>query len=166
MTFRRMTSGRTASAVIAILAGYAVWLALEAPSSANAEGDIGKIALAEICARIQEGRPPIFVDVREPEEYAEEHLPGAVSMPIREMSDRARSTLGSSDVVVPYCLKDFRGFEGARRLRELGFEDVRLMQKLGINGWKAAGLPTAGAVPDRSDDEVVAELIEHCRSRP
>lgn len=160
-----MTAGRTASAVIGVLVGYSVWLSLERSSAANAERDVGQITLAEICAGIEAGRPPTFVDVREPEEYEEEHLPGAISMPIREMSERAQEELSASGVLVPYCLKDFRGFEGARRLGELGFEDVRLMQKLGINGWKAAGLPTAGAI-GRSDAEVQGELIEHCRSQP
>jgi rhodanese-related sulfurtransferase len=156
----------TAGGVAAILVGYAVWLALEGRSSAGVEHDIGQIGLAEICASIEAGAPPVFVDVREPEEFAEEHLPGAIHMPIREMADRAASELPADGVMVPYCLKDFRGFEGARRLSQLGFADVRLMQKLGINGWKAAGMPTAGAIPGRTDADVVSAVVEQCRRQP
>ena len=161
-----MNSRRMASAVIALLIGYAVWLSLERRATADAERDVGQITLAEICEGIESGQPPIFVDVREPEEFAEEHLPGAISMPIREMAARARGEMPAQSVLVPYCLKDFRGFEGARRLSELGFEDVRLMQKLGINGWKAAGFPTAGAIPGRTDAEVQGELTLLCRRQP
>lgn len=161
-----MNSRRMASAVLAILCAYALWLSLEQRSSAASERDVGQIGLDEICARIESGAPLRFVDVREREEYAEEHLPAAISLPTREMAERAPQELPADAVLVPYCLKDFRGFEGARRLIQLGFEDVRLMQNLGINGWKAAGLPTAGAIPGRSDDEVLAEVRAYCESRP
>ena len=161
-----MKPHRTAGLAIAILAGCALWYSVDARSVAKEQESVGSVALSEICERIQAGRSPIFVDVREPEEYAEEHLPGALHMPVREMRARARAEIRSGELIVPYCLKDFRGFDGARRLTELGFEDVRVMQKLGINGWKAAGLPTAGAVPGRGDDEVQSELVELCRSRP
>jgi rhodanese-related sulfurtransferase len=158
-----MTVRRTASAVIALLIGYAAWLSLEGSATAGAERAVGQITLSEICRGIESGQPPVFVDVREPQEYAEEHLPGAISMPIREMAERAPQELPAEGVIVPYCLKDFRGFEGARRLTELGFEDVRLMQKLGINGWKAAGFPTVGAIPGRTNAEVQGELTLLCR---
>jgi rhodanese-related sulfurtransferase len=157
-----MKARRTGSLVVATLAGYALWLFFEGRSDAKEDAGIRTVAISEVCARIEEGRPPTFVDVREPEEYAEEHLPDAIHMPVREMNERARAELRAWDLVVPYCLKDFRGFEGARRLSELGFEDVRVMQKVGINGWKAAGLPTAGTVPGHSDAEVHVELLELC----
>ena len=57
-----MTSRRTASAVIAILVGYALWLSLEQRSSAAPERDIGQIGLEEICQRIQAGDPLTFVE--------------------------------------------------------------------------------------------------------
>ena len=161
-----MKARRTGSLVIVMLAGYALWLSLEGRSDAKQDQAIRTVAISEICARIEAGRPPTFVDVREPEEFVEEHLPGAIHMPVREMNERARAELRAGELVVPYCLKDFRGFEGARRLSELGFEDVRVMQKVGINGWKAAGLPTAGAIPGRSDADVHAALLEHCQRQP
>jgi rhodanese-related sulfurtransferase len=166
MTAVRTAPRRTASVLIAILAAYAMWLALVARSSARAEPDVGRIALTEICARIRDGRPPTFVDVREPEEFAEEHIPGAIPMPVREMRQRARKRLASAEVIVPYCLKDFRGFDGARRLVELGFPEVRIMKHFGINAWKAAGLPTAGAIPGRSDEAVQGAVLEGCQRLP
>jgi rhodanese-related sulfurtransferase len=158
-----MTLRPTLALLVAILAGYAAWLSVVARSSASDEASIRPVSIPELCTRILTGRPPVFVDVREPEEYAEEHLPGALHMPVREMSERARAEIRGDELVVPYCLKDFRGFDGARRLTELGFADVRVMQRVGINGWKAAGLPTAGAVPGRSDAETRSELRELCR---
>jgi rhodanese-related sulfurtransferase len=157
-----MRARRTAGLLVAILAGYALWLSLEARSAAGDDA-VGSVDVHEICVRVRDGRPPVFVDVREPEEFAEEHLPMAISMPVREMIARAQSELPGADLLVPYCLKDFRGFEGARRLLQLGFADVRVMKQVGINGWKAAGLPTAGAIPGRSDGETSHELLEICQ---
>ena len=150
--------------MVAILAAYGVWLSAGSRSAAS-EDAIGAVDVAEICAQVRAGRPLVFVDVREPEEFAEEHLPAAVSMPIREMQARAGAELDGEALLVPYCLKDFRGFEGARRLKQLGFERVRVMRHLGINGWKAAGLPTAGAVPGRADEAVRQELVGICAER-
>ena len=159
-----MRPTRSIGFVVAILLAYAVWLSLEARSAAG-DAAIRTIDVGEICVRVLAGKPPLFVDVREPEEYAEEHLPAAISMPVREMSARAQSELATADLTVPYCLKDFRGFEGARRLTQLGFADVRVMKQVGINGWKAASLPTAGAIPGRSDAETSASLLEICQRR-
>jgi rhodanese-related sulfurtransferase len=159
-----MTSGRRSLLVVPLaLAGYAGWVSLQASGSDLAETDaIGRISTAELCERIASGRPAIFVDVREPEEFAEEHIPHSVHMPVREMDERARVEIGEHELVVPYCLKDFRGFEGARRLVGLGFPQVRLLEGLGIRGWKAEGLPTAGDVVGRSDDVAWQETLARC----
>ena len=158
-----MSARGTAGLVVAFLVAYAAWLSADARSSPGEIAAVGSVDVAEICAQVQAGDLPVFVDVREPEEFAEERLPGAVSMPIREMRARAHDELDPDALLVPYCLKDFRGFEGARRLAELGFERVRVMEHLGINGWKAAGLPTAGAVPGHTDLESHRTLVELCR---
>ncbi|WP_164833039.1 hypothetical protein [Vibrio mytili] len=46
------------------------------------------------------------------------------------------------DYIVPYCLKDFRGFETAKVLKNKGLKNVVLMEPAGFNGWRSAGLPT------------------------
>ncbi len=44
-----------------------------------------------------------LVEVLPRNEYEEDHLPGAISMPLRELEKEARSTLGRDKPVVVYC---------------------------------------------------------------
>ena len=43
---------------------------------------------AELAERIDSGTAPLILDVRTPEEYAEEHIPGAINIPEAEISTR------------------------------------------------------------------------------
>jgi rhodanese-related sulfurtransferase len=126
---------------------------------------VSPIPVDDLLAAMRQGRSVVFVDAREPPEYREEHIPGAVNVPLRAIPAAALSTYAEADMVIPYCLKDFRGFEVARALREQGVDNVRLLSRPGINGWKALGLPTAGEVPGRTDDEAQAELTRCAQTR-
>ena len=81
-----------------------------------------------------------MLDVREPVEYAEGHIPGAENAPVR--------TLGSTDVDIPddtsvivYCKSGYRASLSVPILHVLGHDNVK-----GFSGswlaWTDAGLPT------------------------
>lgn len=108
--------------------------------------------------RIQAGEHLVFVDVREPEEFAEGHIPGALNVPQREFSARRGEIPEGADLVIPYCNLDFRGFVAARELEALDVGPVALMQERGIEGWRAQGLPVVepGGL---TDDEAAARLL-------
>jgi rhodanese-related sulfurtransferase len=40
------------------------------------------ITPTELAGRIREGSAPLMIDVREPDEFAEGHIPGAINMPL------------------------------------------------------------------------------------
>lgn len=89
----------------------------------------------------------LLLDARPPEQYAEGHIPGAVSLPEEAVSERPEAALGlceGAERVVVYC----RGIDCdeahllARTLREAGVEGVRVFAG-GIEEWKAAGRPVA-----------------------
>ena len=44
-----------------------------------------------------------LVEVLPPNEYKEDHLPGAISMPLRRLEKEARSSLDRGRPVVVYC---------------------------------------------------------------
>ncbi len=44
-----------------------------------------------------------LVEVLPPEEYEEEHIPGAISLPLRRIESQARDRLDSGRPVVVYC---------------------------------------------------------------
>ena len=134
-------------------------VALERPAPELAPvGPIPLYAPRELVARWRAGELT-FVDVRQPEEYAERHLPGALNIPERELAAR-RGELPAETLLIPYCNMDFRGLLAAHKLRRLGFAQVGLMQERGLDGWRAQGLPTAGAAAGRDDAAARAELAQ------
>ena len=114
----------------------------------------------DVGAWMVEGKKVVFVDVREEAEYEEFHVPGAVSLPLRHIDDSNMGEFADADLVIPYCLKDFRGFEGAKKLKEKGIENVGLVEGFGINSWKRAELPVAGGNVNMSDEEALRALAE------
>ena len=44
-----------------------------------------------------------LVEVLPEEEYGEDHIPGAVNIPLRELDDRARAELNPARPVIVYC---------------------------------------------------------------
>jgi phage shock protein E len=65
-----------------------------------------------------------LVDVRTPEEYQAGHLPGAVNIPVDEISARASEIGSVTRPVVTYCHSGARSARAAATLRQLGFNDV------------------------------------------
>ena len=50
-------------------------------------------------AEVRKG-PHVLIDVREPEEYVDAHVPGAVLIPLGQIADRAGEIPGGSDLFV------------------------------------------------------------------
>jgi rhodanese-related sulfurtransferase len=101
----------------------------------------------------------VFIDVREPAEYGEFHIPGAVNIPLRDLEPGMKARFEGADLVIPYCIKDFRGFEMARSLAELGVRNVGIMQPYGIAGWRHLGLPVTSR-GGLSESEALEKLAQ------
>lgn len=100
---------------------------------------------AQVLQFIGAGDKVVFVDAREADEYEEGHIPGAVNMTLRSIGPDLPEKIRNADVVIAYCIKDFRGFEVAKRLKLLGVQTVGIMNPYGLAGWKSTGLPVAGS---------------------
>ena len=87
------------------------------------------------------------LDVRPREEYRAGHIPGAISIPLKELKDRLAELPRDQDIVAycrgPYCVLAAQAVD---LLREQGFRVVRLED--GVPDWRAHGLPVA--VGDRA----------------
>lgn len=64
------------------------------------------------------------VDVRSTDEYADEHFPKALNIPVNELSARAAEIGPKDKPVVLYCASGARSAMGARILKSLGYADV------------------------------------------
>ncbi|MEY4485297.1 MAG: hypothetical protein RL693_2749 [Verrucomicrobiota bacterium] len=80
-----------------------------------------------------------LVDVREPVEYQEEHLPEAKLLPLGEL-ELKQHELNKSTPIVVMCRSGKRGQTAQTKLQQLGFSHVSNLEG-GIMGWKKAGFP-------------------------
>jgi molybdopterin/thiamine biosynthesis adenylyltransferase/rhodanese-related sulfurtransferase len=84
---------------------------------------------------------PLFVDVRERDEWDEGHIPGAVHIPRGNLESRVEGLLPERDrPLVVYCAGGSRSAFAAQTLGELGYTDVRSLAG-GFTDWKRNGFP-------------------------
>ena len=110
-----------------------------------------RLSLETDCADVHEamlragGPPPDFVllDVRGPAAYARSHVPGALSLPHREMTAERMAQWPGGALFVVYCAGPHcnGGDRAALRLAGLG-RPVKLMLG-GVTGWADEGFPFA-----------------------
>jgi rhodanese-related sulfurtransferase len=91
---------------------------------------------------------PLIVDVREPEEYAAGHVPGAVNVPRGLLEFTIWEHVGFPDKtdmnkpIFLYCKTGGRCTLAAKSLQDLGFTNVNAVVML-FEDWKKAGYPVA-----------------------
>ena len=83
----------------------------------------------------------IVVDVREPEEYAQGHIPGALNVPQAELATRLEE-IPRDRPVYTVCRSGFRSLRAAQFLKQLGFSHV-LNVAGGTEAWLEAGKPAS-----------------------
>jgi rhodanese-related sulfurtransferase/predicted transcriptional regulator len=81
----------------------------------------------------------VLIDVRPEREFAEEHLPGALSVPLGLLESRLEQ-LPKDRTIIAYCRGPFCTFsaDAVRRLRELGFDAHRT--DVSVHSLNAAGV--------------------------
>ena len=87
----------------------------------------------------------VLVDIRESDEFAREHLPGAISLPLSRF-DPAKTGIDRQKTVIFLCASGARTSNAAPQLLSAGCAEAFRLEK-GLAGWKEAGLKT---VKDRS----------------
>jgi rhodanese-related sulfurtransferase len=94
--------------------------------------------------RLEWGEPAFTVlDVRERTAFNQSRILGAMTMPIEDLVDRAKSSLEPKREIYIYGETDEQSAEAANKLREAGFNSVSELRG-GLAGWKAIGGPTEG----------------------
>jgi rhodanese-related sulfurtransferase len=67
---------------------------------------------------------PLLIDVREPSEFRAGHIPGAMNIPLRDLSDRLDEIPQDRSVVL-YCSTGYRTGIGVMALHLLGYDNVQ-----------------------------------------
>ncbi|MEG3439733.1 rhodanese-like domain-containing protein [Pannus brasiliensis CCIBt3594] len=90
--------------------------------------------------QLLENRSVTLVDAREPSEYREEHIEGAILVPLSTL-DRQPPSIELARKLVLYCRSGNRSAQAARKLHALGYRDLSHLEG-GITAWKKAGYST------------------------
>lgn len=97
----------------------------------------------EVKRRMDTGERFLLVDVREDNEWANGHLPGAVHMGRGIFERDIEAAIPDTNAkMILYCGGGFRSALVADNLQKMGYTNVESMDG-GWKGWTAAGLPTA-----------------------
>jgi len=115
---------------------------------AAAKSRIREITAADTAQAVKKNPKTLIVDVREPGEWAEGHIPGALHVPRGmleakadlEYANREPRLADRSVSIVVHCASGARSAMAADVLQEMGFSDVKSMAG-GIVAWKEQGLP-------------------------
>jgi glyoxylase-like metal-dependent hydrolase (beta-lactamase superfamily II)/rhodanese-related sulfurtransferase len=85
----------------------------------------------------------VVLDVREPEEFAQGHVPGAMNLPQADLASRLDG-LPRDHPLYTICHSGRRALNAARFLKQTGFSGV-INVKGGTEAWLMAGKPLEGA---------------------
>jgi glyoxylase-like metal-dependent hydrolase (beta-lactamase superfamily II)/rhodanese-related sulfurtransferase len=99
---------------------------------------VREVGIEDVDARPQEAT---LLDVREPEEYAHGHVPGAVNLPQADLATRLAEVPRNRTLYL-ICQGGSRSLKAAQFLRQRGFDDV-VSVRGGTGAWRAAGKPVA-----------------------
>jgi rhodanese-related sulfurtransferase len=97
-----------------------------------------EITTAEAAAKRDAGA--FILDVREPDEWTNYHVPGSTLIPLGELPSRVNEVPRDKEVVV-VCRSGNRSASGRDILLAAGFQQATSLQG-GLTRWKAEGYPT------------------------
>jgi rhodanese-related sulfurtransferase len=102
----------------------------------------GRVRRAEVHQESIKDADIQLVDVRTAEEYAEQHIPGAVNIDVYadDFVDQCLNRLDKERPVAVYCRTGKRSASAAEQLRKAGFKKVLNLEG-GIVGWIESGKP-------------------------
>jgi hydroxyacylglutathione hydrolase len=85
----------------------------------------------------------ILLDVREPEEFAEGHIAGAVNIPQADLATRLED-IPPDRPIFTVCRSGARSLRSAQFLKQSGYTEITNLRG-GITAWEEHGLPLEGA---------------------
>ena len=108
---------------------------------AEAKKKITETSPTEAAANVKSGEA-LIVDVREKDEWDEEHIPDAVHMSRGMLELEVEDKFPDRNMtIITHCGGGGRSALAAESLQKMGYKNVRSMAG-GFKAWKAAGLPT------------------------
>ncbi|MGB8983942.1 MAG: rhodanese-like domain-containing protein [Anaerolineales bacterium] len=92
----------------------------------------------ELNEKLKNGRRPLVIDVRQPDEYRTGHIPGAKLIPLNKLGGRLHE-LPQNREIVAVCASGNRSGSATRMLVRAGFNAANL--RGGMLSWRQGKLP-------------------------
>jgi rhodanese-related sulfurtransferase len=109
---------------------------------AEAKKKITEISPGEAAERSRSG-DAVIIDVREKDEWDEQHIPDAIHMSRGTIElDVEEKVPYTNAMIICHCGGGGRSALAAESLQKMGYKNVRSMAG-GFKAWKAMGLPTS-----------------------
>jgi len=112
-------------------------------SALPAAAPAAEISVTEAYQKYEAG--VFLLDVREPDEWAQNHIPNTTLIPLGELESRL-SELPKDQEIVVVCRSGNRSQQGRQILLDNGFTSVTSMDG-GLIDWSAAGYPLEPGTP-------------------
>ena len=82
----------------------------------------------------------LFLDVREPDEFAKDAIADSMSMPLSTLADNMVKLKKTDQAIVLICASGQRAKTASKQLKNKGYSDVYVLTG-GLNAWREAKLP-------------------------
>jgi rhodanese-related sulfurtransferase len=92
----------------------------------------------ELNDKLKNGKRPLVIDVRQPDEYRTGHIAGARLIPLNTLSQRTKELPHNREIIC-VCASGNRSRSATRILAKAGFDVVNM--KGGMLSWRRAGFP-------------------------
>ncbi len=107
----------------------------------DARARVRECTVSDVKARLERGEQFHFVDVREDDEFGQDHAAGAIHIGKGVIERDIETAIPNKQArIVLYCGGGYRSVLAADSLRQMGYTDVISMDG-GIKAWRAAGYP-------------------------
>jgi rhodanese-related sulfurtransferase len=107
----------------------------------KAKTEIKKVSMADVKAAIDKKEKAVFLDVRDPGEYAAGHLPGAVNVSRGTLEFNVWDKVTDKNAkIYVYCKTAGRSALATKTLNDLGYKNAVLMDAQ-FEDWIKAGYP-------------------------
>ncbi|PSN20770.1 sulfurtransferase [filamentous cyanobacterium CCP5] len=87
--------------------------------------------------KLLQDKEAVLIDVREPAEFKSGHIPGAINIPLRSLTQNLEKVSKDRPVIL-YCSSGYRTAMGVMALQMLGYSNIQGFPP-SIQGWKANG---------------------------
>jgi rhodanese-related sulfurtransferase len=107
----------------------------------DARARVRECTVSDVKVRLERGEQFHFVDVREDDEFGQDHAAGAIHIGKGVIERDIETAIPNKQApIVLYCGGGYRSVLAADSLRQMGYTDVISMDG-GIKAWRAAGYP-------------------------